>query len=62
MMLTPLNYLLISLAALAAGAVNAALLAAAIIGNSFPEVRQALEQFRENRRDTVLASPDPSQA
>jgi len=46
----------------AAGAVNAALLAAAIIGNSFPEVRQALEHFRDDRRDTVLASPDPSQA
>jgi 5-(carboxyamino)imidazole ribonucleotide mutase len=45
-----------------AGAVNAALLAAAIIGNSFPEVRQALQQFRHDRRDTVLASPDPSQA
>jgi 5-(carboxyamino)imidazole ribonucleotide mutase len=46
----------------AAGAVNAALLAAAIIGNSSPRVRQALQDFRENRRDTVLASPDPSQA
>ncbi len=45
-----------------AGAVNAALLAAAIIGNNCPEVRQALEQFRENRRDTVVASPDPSKA
>lgn len=46
----------------AAGAVNAALLAAAIIGNSSPEVRRALEQFRENHRDTVLANPDPSKA
>ena len=44
----------------AAGAVNAALLAAAIVGNSSAEVRQALEKFRENRRDMVLASPDPS--
>jgi 5-(carboxyamino)imidazole ribonucleotide mutase len=44
-----------------AGAVNAALLAAAIVGNSSPEVRRALEQFRDNRRDAVLASPDPSQ-
>lgn len=44
----------------AAGAVNAALLAAAIVGNSLAEVRQALEKFRENRRDMVLASPDPS--
>jgi len=45
-----------------AGAVNAALLAAAIIGNGSPEVRQALERFRENRRDIVLAGPDPSKA
>ena len=44
-----------------AGAVNAALLAAAIIGNSSPGIRQALEHFRAERRDEVLASPDPSQ-
>jgi 5-(carboxyamino)imidazole ribonucleotide mutase len=43
-----------------AGAVNAALLAAAIIGNGSPQVRQALEQFRAGRCDAVLASPDPS--
>ena len=45
-----------------AGAVNAALLAAAIIGNTSPGIRQALERFRAERRDTVLASPDPSRA
>ena len=45
-----------------AGAVNAALLAAAIIGNSSPEIRQALEQFRAQSRATVLSSPDPSRA
>ena len=45
-----------------AGAVNAALLAAAIIGNTSPGIRQALERFRAKRRDTVLASPDPSRA
>ena len=44
-----------------AGASNAALLAAAIIGNSNPEIREALERFREQRRDTVLSRPDPSQ-
>ena len=43
-----------------AGAVNAALLAAAIIGNTSPGIRRALEQFRAEYRDTVLASPDPS--
>ena len=44
-----------------AGAVNAALLAAAIIGNTSPLVRQALEDYRNSRRDAVLAHPDPSQ-
>ncbi len=43
-----------------AGAVNAALLAAAIIGNTSPAVRQALEKFRIERSDAVLARPDPS--
>ena len=45
----------------AAGAANAALLAAAIIGNHSPAVRDALERFRATRRDAVLADPDPSQ-
>jgi 5-(carboxyamino)imidazole ribonucleotide mutase len=45
-----------------AGATNAALLAAAIIGNSQPEIRKALEQYRQDRRDTVMAHPDPSTA
>jgi 5-(carboxyamino)imidazole ribonucleotide mutase len=45
----------------AAGATNAALLAAAIIGNTSAAVREALEQFRTARRDAVLANPDPSQ-
>jgi 5-(carboxyamino)imidazole ribonucleotide mutase len=44
----------------AAGASNAALLAAAIIGNQSPEVREALERFRAARRDAVLSEPDPS--
>ena len=43
-----------------AGATNAALLAAAIIGNTMPEVREKLETFRNSRRDAVLAEPDPS--
>lgn len=46
----------------AAGATNAALLAAAIIGNHDPEVRAALERFRASRRDAVLADDDPSRA
>jgi len=44
----------------AAGATNAALLAAAIIGNTSPQIRSALEQFRDGRREAVLANPDPS--
>lgn len=44
----------------AAGATNAALLAAAILGNHSPEIRAALENFRHNRTEAVLAQPDPS--
>ncbi|CAN5704063.1 5-(carboxyamino)imidazole ribonucleotide mutase [soil metagenome] len=43
-----------------AGAVNAALLAAAILGAKHPEIREALRRFRENRTQTVLDDPDPS--
>ncbi|MDH3789474.1 MAG: 5-(carboxyamino)imidazole ribonucleotide mutase [Xanthomonadales bacterium] len=46
----------------AAGATNAALLAAAIIGNTSPEVRSALEAFRNARTEAVLSQPDPSRA
>ena len=44
------------------GAVNAALLAAAIVGNGEPRVRQALEAYRAERSEAVLAQPDPSRA
>jgi len=43
-----------------AGATNAALLAAAIIGNHDPRVRQALQAFRDERRDAVLADDNPA--
>jgi 5-(carboxyamino)imidazole ribonucleotide mutase len=46
----------------AAGATNAALLAAAIIGTTEPSVRSALEAFRRLRTEEVLAHPDPSRA
>lgn len=42
-----------------AGAVNAALLAAAILANHDEQVRQALNAYRQKQTDTVLASPDP---
>ncbi len=41
------------------GAVNAALLSAAILGGEFPEFREALHRFRETQTHTVLDSPDP---
>ena len=43
-----------------AGATNAALLAAAIIGNHDARVRQALQDYRDARRDAVLADDQPS--
>ncbi len=44
------------------GAVNAALLAAAILGVKFPAVRRALRKFRDDQTGLVLANPDPSAA
>lgn len=43
-----------------AGAVNAALLAAAIIALGDPQVATALDAFRRNQTDTVLANNDPT--
>ena len=42
-----------------AGASNAALLAASILGNKYPEYRQALERYRSKQTEDVLAHPDP---
>lgn len=42
-----------------AGAVNAALLAAAILANTDAEVAAALDAFRKNQTDKVLADSDP---
>ncbi|HLH81451.1 MAG TPA: 5-(carboxyamino)imidazole ribonucleotide mutase [Chthonomonas sp.] len=42
-----------------AGAVNAALLAAAILGTQLPVVREALRHFREEQTHKVLSYPDP---
>lgn len=42
-----------------AGAVNAALLAAAMLGNQYPEHRAALKAFRDNQTETVMNRPDP---
>lgn len=43
-----------------AGAINSALLAAAILGNKHPEIREALRKFREAQTAKVLATPDPA--
>jgi 5-(carboxyamino)imidazole ribonucleotide mutase len=45
-----------------AGAINAALLAAAIVGNRHPEIREALRKFRAAQTAKVLANPDPAKA
>jgi 5-(carboxyamino)imidazole ribonucleotide mutase len=42
-----------------AGAVNAALLAAAILGNSRPPIREALRDLRSEHTRSVLEHPDP---
>jgi 5-(carboxyamino)imidazole ribonucleotide mutase len=42
-----------------AGATNAALLAAAILGNTHPAIRAAVEAFRAAQTDKVLTQPDP---
>jgi 5-(carboxyamino)imidazole ribonucleotide mutase len=43
-----------------AGATNAGLLAASILGIKYPQVRRALEEFRQSRTDSVLGQPDPA--
>jgi 5-(carboxyamino)imidazole ribonucleotide mutase len=42
-----------------AGAVNAALLTASILGNKYPEYAQKLKTFRAEQTQSVLDNPDP---
>ncbi len=42
-----------------AGAINAGLLAATILGNKYPQYRQAWRQYREQQTQQVLDHPDP---
>jgi 5-(carboxyamino)imidazole ribonucleotide mutase len=42
-----------------AGAVNAALLAAAILANSRPELREMLRQYRKEQAQSVLSDSLP---
>jgi 5-(carboxyamino)imidazole ribonucleotide mutase len=45
-----------------AGAINAALLAAAILGVKHPEVREAYRKYRDAQTERVLANADPKAA
>ena len=42
-----------------AGAINAALMAASILGNQYSEIRTALKDWRQAQTDRVLSEPDP---
>ncbi|MEE9337896.1 MAG: 5-(carboxyamino)imidazole ribonucleotide mutase [Methylococcaceae bacterium] len=42
-----------------AGAINAALLAAAIVSNKHSQYRSALNSYRQNQTDKVIANSDP---
>jgi 5-(carboxyamino)imidazole ribonucleotide mutase len=44
------------------GAINAALLAAASLGNKYPKIREALRKFRSAQTKKVLAVPDPAKS
>ena len=43
------------------GAVNAALLAASILGNKYPEIGARLKEYRLAQTEKVLGDPDPRQ-
>ena len=42
-----------------AGAINAALLAAALLGNKYPAIREAVRDFRTRQTAQVLSQTDP---
>ena len=44
-----------------AGAINAALFAAAILAATHPEIGEALKAFRQAQTEKILADPDPRQ-
>jgi 5-(carboxyamino)imidazole ribonucleotide mutase len=43
------------------GAINSALLAAAILGIKYPAIRESLRKFREAQTNRALEAPDPSE-
>ena len=42
-----------------AGAANAALMAASILGGKYPQFRESLNEYRTKQTDKVLSNPDP---
>ncbi len=42
-----------------AGSINAALMAASILGNQSDDIKRALKDWRQQQTDRVLAEPDP---
>lgn len=44
------------------GAINAALLAAAILSGKYPEIKSALQKYRQQQTQRVLDNPRPEQA
>jgi 5-(carboxyamino)imidazole ribonucleotide mutase len=42
-----------------AGAINAALLAASILGNKYPAISHTLQRYRTDQTQSVLDHPDP---
>jgi len=45
-----------------AGAVNAALLAASILANKYPQIKTTLKNYRKQQTDSVLTNPDPRES
>ena len=45
-----------------AGAINSAVLAASILANKHDDVASALDEFRRDQTEKILANPDPSQS
>jgi 5-(carboxyamino)imidazole ribonucleotide mutase len=45
-----------------AGAINAALFAAAVLGNKYPEIKDAVRRYRESQTRSILEHPDPREA
>ncbi|MFN4179292.1 MAG: AIR carboxylase family protein, partial [Armatimonadota bacterium] len=45
-----------------AGAINAALFAAEILGNKYPEIRERIRNYRKSRTEEVLQAKIPEES